>query len=612
MRAAIAGCIAALLSVSDAHAIDWRYDQDIWPAAYLDVTPAGFESFQDIAATLLPPTFPIDPSLIEQSGDIDLLLVGAEYSFGVENLYVAPTIVDLQITPATDTLQVRLVMDVDVNTPSDPAVIYVTADLDLLFGLISLGNVIDERCAMDVRNARIDLTADVTVTVQKDVRGNPIFGPDGNVALDVAFNNVAFPLPPLEQEDLNLRSAPGGSCIIDDIADIADFLGLDVVEFILQELRPTLDAQVAQLIADVEPQIEDAFDQLNLATEVDLLGTTLEVSAYPRDVVVEPDGLRLELGGRFFTGDTPHPCISRFDDGTSIGTLPPSNPRYPAIGASPRPNPELGVLVNDDWLNQAAYAAWRGGLLCQVISEGQSPVDLPIPINTTLLNLLAAGQFNDLFPTAAPLEIRTRPEAAPYVSTTGATDVEILIPNLGLDFAAELDYRLTRVAGLDLTAVAGANLTFDGATGNLGAGIVFDPAAIQASVSYNELKPDASAQMETGFSALADTLVGPLLSSALQGLAFPLPSFSGVGLVSLDVDAIGVPGQLQDFLGAYATLGVVPYADPAATGCGADGGCGGTDPAAGCTGGCSASGEGRALAFSAVAALALLRRRRRA
>jgi hypothetical protein len=606
----------ALASLPSAALAVWTAEQDIWPAVYVDVTPQGFASFEGVVRALLPPTFPIDPSLINQQGNIDLILAGSDYSFGVDNLYVLPEIVDLSIVPDTDELVVRLDLRASINTPADPAILHFDANLSLL-GLITF-DVIDEDCAMNIDQAPIDLTATVYLSVAKDPRGNVLYDANGNIMLDVAFQEVDFPLPPLEQEDLNLRSAPGGSCIIDDIADIADFIGLDVVELVLQELEPTLDAQISSVLGDLETQLEDTFDMLVINTEIDLLGKPLGISAYPRDFFVSPEGLRLELGGRFDGGALPDPCVSRFDSGTSIQTIPIDDPRYPGVGASPFGVPAIGIMVNDDWLNQAAYAAWRSGLLCQEISDGASPVELPVPINTTLLNLLSGQQFAELFPTASKLVIKTRPEQPPTVKVAGQSAIDLNLDKLGVDFMAELDGRLVRAAGIDLSAAVGVDLAFDAATGNLGADIAFDPSQIEALVSFNDLLPEANTQIEGGFSALADTLVGPLLDTALQGLSFPLPSFSGIGLTTLSVGGIGSNprprpeypnGWPADFLGIYGDLGSVAYGstDPAA-------GCdllGGSDPTAALA--CDASGRttGRAATLGVALAIAALRRRRR-
>ena len=175
---------------------------------------------------------------------------------------------------------------------------------------------------------------------------------------------------------------------------------------------------------------------------------------------------------------------------------------------------------------------------------------------------------------------------------------------LGLDMMAELDGRFTRVVGLDLAAEAGLDLNFNPATGNLGVGVAFDPSLIETVVSFNDLKPEASAQVATGFATIAETIVPPLLEGALGDISFPLPSISGLGLVSADIAAVG---PIQDFLGVFGTIGPVPYGD-AASGCDALG----LSDTSGCTDGssCATATRARGLPFFALLLAAGLRRRK--
>jgi hypothetical protein len=595
------------LLAGPAWAVEWTTGQDVSHAVYLDVTPEAFASIEGIAAAVLPPTIPIDSTGLEGGGEIDLLLIGTDYSFSVENVYILPEIQDLSIVPTTDALVVDLRLRASVSEPASPAVIRVDANLNLLFDLISFG-IVDEDCAMHLDNADIDVHANLGLKILRDPRNQvPVLDDQGRIQLDVDFQEVSYTLPPLELSDLNLGDAAGGSCVIDDLLELADWLGIPLVDLVISEITPTIDAQIETLVNDLEPQVEDAFDALFIETELDLLGAPLAVGVFPNDLHVTEEGLRLELSGSFDSGPAPHPCVSRFDTGRSQGTLPLSDPRYPFVGEAPvGVAPGVGILVDDDWMNQAMYAVWRGGLLCQEIRDGQSPVELPIPINTTLLGLIAAGQFNDLFPEAAPLVLTTRPEQPPTVLPgAGGHDLTIDVQQLGLDLVAELDGRLSRVVGLDLAAQAGVDLNFDGTTGELGVAVAFDPAQITADVSFNDLKAEASAAVESGFATLAETIVPPLLEGALGDISFALPSFSGLGLVSADV---GTVGPIDDYLGVIGAVGPVPYGD-AAAGCDALG----LSDTTGCAEGtsCAQAGAQRGWLFGGALGVALLRRRRR-
>lgn len=588
----------------------WPANGGIAPATFVDVTEEGFASIEGIATTVLPPTFPIDPSLIEQSDSIDILVGDIDYGFSADNLYILPVLNDLTVNPIPDALDVHLDLTVSLNTPADPGVLHIDADGSIL-GIISFP-LVDEDCAFHVDNAPIQLDAVLRLKPLTDRRDTPILDDNGHIQLDAEFESVDFPIPDLEFDDLNLDDAPGGSCVVGDILDFADWLGIDAVEIILDELEPTLRAQVDQLTEDLEVTIEETWAQLTLTQTLDLLGTPLTVNIWPEDFYVVDDGLRLEIGGGFSTGETPHPCVSRFDTGFSLATLPVSDPRHPGLGAiPPGVAPGLAALVNDDFLNQATYAVWRAGLLCQEISDASSPVELPIPINTSLLSLMAQGQFNELFPSPSPLVLKTRPEAPPVVRTDGPHAADVAVDRLGLDFMAELDGRLTRVVGLDLAANVGLDLAFDGNTGNLGVDVDFDPTQIVTTVAFNDLVPDASAAVQSGFVTIADTLMGPLLEDALGDLSFPLPAIQGLGLSSAAITAIGAehpedPSWGPDYLGVYGTVGAVPYGEVSAEGCDSldlTGGCGDTTS-------CSTARPAR-LGLALLGLLVAVRRRRR-
>jgi hypothetical protein len=93
--------------------------------------------------------------------------------------------------------------------------------------------------------------------------------------------------------------------------------------------------------------------------------------------------------------------------------------------------------------------------------------------------------------------------------------------------------------------------------------------------------------IEDAVNNLVGTLVPSLVEPLLGGLAFTLPSFSGIGLTSLD--AYG-SGPQQDWLTASIGLGAVSYGDPTG-GCGGEGDTGLGGDAAGSCGGCESSCE---------------------
>lgn len=572
---------AALLTTCPAWA-DWPAGADIKPAVLVDLTPEGFDALESIVYELLPPVINIPNIGDSDSEEIDLGLFDFElyyWAYGVEDINVFLDIPNIDVVPGEDELTLQLTAVVEVGRPADP--IYVYAEADAL-EFISIG----QYC--DIYLDPLTITADASIGLEL------VQGPKGQI-LDVNFGTLQYDL------SFNGDSFNSSGCFLGDfieaVDDVLDFFGVNggLAGLLLDVVDPIIADQLNALLPEFETLLEDAFAQATITQEIDLLGNPLVVSIYPDAFDISPEGLRLELAGSF-DGGPADPCVSAFDDGLSLQTF----RDYPLIGEGIAGlTHHAGIFANDDFINQAMYAVWRAGLLCQTISSDQSPVDLPLPINTSLLGILAGGAFNDLFPTSSDLIIDTRPVQPPVAVTDGLSAIEIGVEQLGLDFYAELDGRMTRVVGLDLEADAAVDLEFDGKSGLLDVLIDFEPADIGAEVVYNDLKPDANQDVEDGFNGLVQQLVAPLLGDLLGGINFPLPAIEGLGLTDLVVGGAG-PGR--DFLGIFAQIGTVEY--------GADGaGC--SDTGDGCEGGCSnGSGPSRVMMIVIPLLVAGLRRRR--
>jgi hypothetical protein len=543
---------------------DWPAGDLIYPAVYVDILPAAFDTLEDVVLDFVPESVNVPD--ITDGGEVDVLgfdLVSWEYGVTDINVFLEATNVDIR--PATDTIDLNISLQAEIGR--DDQRIRVYADADLL-EFISIG----QDCRIYVDPLTINVTGAISLTF------------DGMGGVDATVSGLTYEIP------LNEGVFNSSGCFLGDVLEavdyvLAEFLGTDggLLGLILGFVTPVIDDEIQAIIPEIETTIEDGFQLLNISESFDLLGATLAVDIFPTDFYVRPEGLRLQLDGSFSSGQYPHPCVSRYDTGLSRQTIPNIDPRYPLLGeGAPGFTHHLGAMVNDDFANQALYEVWRGGVLCQTISSESSPVELPIPINAGLINLLAAGQFGDLFDESAPAILRTRPEQPPILRTDGPNTANIDINNLGLDLYSVLDGRYTRAVGLNLTANAGLDVGFVPNVGQLEIDIAFAPEDIGAVVVFNDLVPAASAQVATGFSSLAETLVAPLLGDALAGFAFDLPAIEGLGLATASVDGAG---PIEDFIGVFGTIGQVPYGSEP----GAAGGC--DDLTGGCDAGCSAGGR---------------------
>ncbi len=276
----------------------------------------------------------------------------------------------------------------------------------------------------------------------------------------------------------------------------------------------------------------------------------------------------------------------------------------PLSTANP-PGTHLAAHVAQDLLDQALYASWRAGLLCQEISE-EAGIDLAgLALDTSLLGLLAGPSYQALFPEPAPMLIRTAPQLPPRASIGGDHALQVELEGLGVDFFADLDGRTARVLGIGLDGAIGIDVPFDPATGALSVGVDLGGESLSASLTSDPFVPDAEQiadDLGATLSSLLDTVLAGLLGDTL---AFPLPAISGIGVTQLGT---ATSGPDQDWLAVQGSVGTVGYEASDACGCGE-----GKDPKAegcgDCDTGCAVAGPGAA-GWLALAVGVLLRRRR--
>lgn len=516
---ALALPVLALGAASSTPAAAQQYapGETIQEAISAQVTDEGFNAIEDIVADLVPTL--LDDALAGAGlGDIDLAGI-----ITLRNLDPRVNVRSVEITPLTGKLRLSVV-----------------ADINLVFDTSGLcsgrGNVTADLVA------DIDLQLNVITDAQTGKRG---------------FDVVLEPNINISNLDINL---PGFLC-----GAVGGLAGL-FSDFIVGLIQPTIDTA----IADLEPTLEEALAATSIETEIALLDSTLGISLEPKRVALTPDGMEIVLS---FASDAPQAaCIAPYDPGGSVKT----DSEIPAI-TSLDPTTQIAAHLPDDLVNQVLYAAWRSGLLCYTV-DANSGLDLPISLDTSLLSLLGGDGYKDVVgPVTQPLVIKTLPRKVPQVAFgVRGHDLSAHVEDLGLNFMTEVDYRQARILGMDVTADADIDLSFDPNTGLLA--VVLDPAAIDIGL---KVVPDvfvagSEEGIETGLGNLVGTLVGSLVGPLLESAAFPLPTFAGLGLTAFDV---GTSPPQRTWLTAAVEIGVPAYGDPNA-------GCDSTDPAAGCSGGC--------------------------
>lgn len=576
-----------LVGVPFAARADWPLGSLLDQSVIVDITSSGFGLIESLAGAFVPSRIDIPPFAADDCSPIPIF--GGcfyEYDISVSGLFAEVAFDRLDILPGnagqpnTALLNLDAAAVISVNSPSEPAI------LDLYAA--GIGIPISDTCQLWVDPINLEILGNITMQLVPQ--------PDGTNQLDVVVPPIAWSWD-ATGDDIQFGNC-GLASVINTVNAITGIFGFDLYDTLLGLVEPEIDSLVNSLPAELEPLIEDAFASLTLNQEIDLLGAPLTLQLYPGSLTSTTDGMRVTMASSMSVPTAE--CVAKYGITESAATPSPA-PALGDAGASPFA-PDIVALIDDDFVNHLLFAVWSGGVLCYDISSESSDLSLPLPIDTGLLGLMAPGVFDPLFPDTEPMAIRTDPRKPPYVEPVGDHDVNVVADELGLGFFVDLDGRQTRLMNIDLKADIGIDVDFDGKTGNLGLLVDAGAGAITPTVTYNEFMPDASAQIEGQFSTLFDLLVGPLLGGALDGLAFPLPAFEGVGLTGV---AIAPAGTNQDFVGAYAAAGIVPYYS---AGCDKKGG--GCDTS-GCSSGCTTGGvPGQALVILFPLIAVALRRRR--
>ncbi|MBX2799758.1 MAG: hypothetical protein KTR31_18915 [Myxococcales bacterium] len=527
-------------------------DEILEQGVSLHVGEAGFDVLAESVPALLPiGGFPVPD--VEDSGGVGCL----GYRYALSDLVVDVALVAVDLRPEAGRLVLDVDLEVSVNDPVDP--------FTMELGAICL---IDSSCDGHVLPFDMNVQAPVTFAVE---------GPLGKRVLTATVGDLDIQHG-LDQDELQV------GCGINEIETVLNFFGVSIFDLVVGVVQNTL-------VGQLDGPLNDALAALSLEQTLEVLGAELEVRVQPESVSVSAIGMELVLSSMF--GAETQACVEAFDD----GEIPISDGPPPALFDAPR-DLQVAGHVSQALMDQALYGVWRTGLLCQNISD-DGTFEIPgFAFDTSLLGLLAGEAYGDLFPEDRPIELRTTPRLPPRAEVGGAHDLDLVLEDFGLDFVTEYEGRRMRVLGIALDGPVGLDVPFDAKTGELAVSIDVGADALTTSLASDPLVDDAealAADMAQPLTALLDTVLGSLLGSSL---AFELPSFQGLGVTELGASASGAE---QDWL----TLDLMVGKAPGGTGKGADcGGCGAGG--AGCS-----SGSAGSLALSGLAALLLLRRRRR-
>ena len=320
--------------------------------------------------------------------------------------------------------------------------------------------------------------------------------------------------------------------------------------------------------------LEDAMRGLWLSDTTEVLDTELTYDIHPTEIDHNDNGLRIVMGGS--VDAPPAQCVSIFGDDGSVFTgsnMPAMTPTIPGTDQGYH----AAALISDDLINQAAYAAWRGGVLCYVVEDlGGSTLDatfLPLLVGAT--DEAATARIDELYAPLAetPMLIRTVPETPPIARFDGEHDIDIDIVGLNMEFYPTIYGRYASLVSVavDISAGIDVSLAPDDA---MQLDVYLDTDNLNTRVTYNELAPELNEALEQNFANFLGVVIDMVAGSFLEGMTFAMPTFSGMGLVGLDVLPVGESATLLDFLGAYAVIGESTGGEgDGCSSCGDTGGC---------------------------------------
>lgn len=544
----------------------------ITDAAVLDVTDEGFSAVAQVVPGLMPESFEIPAT-----GDSGNFV--CDYWYSLSDAWVGMEVAAVEVVPVTDSIEISVDLLVWVNTYADT--------FSLVYGYdCSLWDY-EDTCYGYVEPFYAYATLSLSLLITEDAEGNP--------ALDVTMGE-----PDIDYDDLTSDDIVLEDCSVSTLETVLNVFSVSLYDWVLDYADAYIEEALTDMTAELETTLEDAFSSAVIDEQFEVLDTVLSVYLAPSAVALDEEGMRLYLDGAMDAGEA-DACIADWDPGGSRATA----TSVPALGDAPTGVDEgyhADVLLSDDIANQALYGLWRSGLLCYTIDEDFESFTM----STSMLSLMGTDAFDEIFPESEPLVVVTRPRNPPEVNYTGSHDLDVEIESLGVDFFGEVDGRQALVLGLDVDALVGGDVELDGATGYLDVYLDLDADNIDASVRANELVPDATEDVEEGFSSLLDQILGMFVGSDTLGYSLELSAYEGLGLTALEV---GAAGSQEDWLGAYAEVGSVSYEG---SGCSDTGDTGEYGSSEGCDSGCGVTRRsGSRWLLLPLAALVLGLRRRR-
>ena len=277
------------------------------------------------------------------------------------------------------------------------------------------------------------------------------------------------------------------------IYDVMQFFGLDLSGLIQGYLEDALEDAIVDLVPSA---VGDALGSLELVFDLPLADNVYHLRALPGRAAVDDDGMTLGLETEF-TAD------AWYHAGTGPGSLY-GGYDLPSFAGS---TASMELLMSLDFLNQALYALWGGGILDQTLGGAELGLDL--------------GEFGALLG-MEDLTIVTEPLLPPViVPGTGGGMLDLQIGDLGVTlYSGPVD---PANIALQVYAAAVVELDLDVTADGL-----LSPGIGAIDLTFDAVVPANNTQWSADTEDLLQGLLPAVLPGLLGGLgAIPIPEIQG-------------------------------------------------------------------------------------
>ena len=483
-------------------------------AIALHLTPDGLDTLGEVVERLVPPAIDVTgfAGEFECSEDDEVPLA---YDMGDLSVLISVDEVKL------DTADGRLVLSLIGGLSSTATELEVVGDC-------SAFEDFDEVCGVELPLTAFEARVGLEIV-------------EAEGAFDVVVDEVSFELSPIGN--------PLSDCTLADAFGTVIGLNADALSDLLEGLvAPSLE----DLGTTVEEALEPVLNELDLETELDLLGATLTLSMYPSLVQLDERGMVLGLGAIIDVGEASS-CVD-----TSGGSqLTESGwPDFAETAGGTSLEPDIGLYIGKDFGDHLLYSVWASGALC--LDAGGFLGDGGLTAGTFHTTL--GETFAATYPEDTPVALLVDPSLPPTMefSHDGAP-LRLALHDLGIELFAPLDSRQHRVLRTDINGEIGIDIALDEgwASADTGAdtagwqtqirtGIDYDPDDLRYSETFGET-------VDRGYAEALSSLVGGMLGNLLPDDALPtvgLPDMFGLELQAL----IWVPTEDGAWHGGFLLL----------------------------------------------------------